>query len=245
MPSGAVEREALRVELGEALAAARARLAKQTLEARCGPGRVGRLGADLSVTLAQRELDGLGDPAAVGRAGDHAVDDDGDVVLELLVELGWSVERVDLAVDLDAGEAAAAQLLEEILVLALAVGDDRGEQHDAGIFGLVQQLLDDLLRRGRAHRLAAVGAVLDADAGVEHAQVVVDLGDRADRRPRVVRGALLLDRDRRREAAQRLDLGPLELTEELARVGGQALDVAALALGVEGCRRRGSTCPSR
>nr|WP_276602683.1 hypothetical protein [Nannocystis pusilla] len=97
-----------------------------------------------------------------------------------------------------------------------------------------QERVDDLLRRGAAHRLAAVGAVLGADAGVEHAQVVVDLRDRADGRARVVGGALLLDRNRRRQAAQVLDLRPLELAQELARVGRQALDVAPLPLGVEG-----------
>ena len=231
----AVEGEALRVELREGLAAAGAGLAEEAAEFRgLAAFSLGCFGADLPVALAQGELDGLGDPALVAGAGDDAVDDDGDVVLELLVELRGGLERVDLAVDLDADEAAAAQLLEEVLVFALAVGDDGGEQDQAGVFGLVEQLLDDLLRRGGADRLAALGAVLDADAGVEDAQVVVDLGDGADGGARVVRGALLLDGDGGREAAQVLDLGALELAEELAGVGGEALDVAALALGVEG-----------
>jgi hypothetical protein len=154
--------------------------------------------------------------------------------LSFLSSFGRGLERVDLAVDLDADEAAAAQLLEEVLVLALAVGDDGGEQDQAGVLGVVEELLDDLLRGGGADRLAALGAVLDADAGVEDTQVVVDLGDGADGGARVVGGALLLDGDGGREAAQVLDLGALELAEELARVGGEALDVAALALGVEG-----------
>src|SRR5262249_30564787 len=65
------------------------------------------------------------------------------------------------------------------------------------------------------------------------AQVVVDLGDRADGRSRVARGGLLLDRDRRRQTAQMIDPRPLELPEELARVRAQRLDVPPLALGVE------------
>src|SRR5690606_16432365 len=87
------------------------------------------------------------------------------------------------------------------------------------------------------HRLAALDAALLAGARVEHAEVVVDLGDRADRRSRVRRRALLLDRDRGRQPADALDVRPLELAEELARVGGERLEVAALALGVERVER--------
>ena len=82
-------------------------------------------------------------------------------------------------------------------------------------------------------RLAAVVAVGLADPRPEQAQVVVDLGDGADRRARVARGRLLVDRDRRREPLDRVDVGLLHLAQELARVGRQRLDVAALALGVD------------
>ena len=101
-------------------------------------------------------------------------------------------------------------------------------------------LVDDLLGRLRGDRPAAVEAVRLADPRPQQAQVVVDLGDRADRRPRVARGGLLVDRDRRRQPLDRVDVRLVHLTEELPRVGGQRLDVAALPLGVdrvEGQRR--------
>ena len=72
-----------------------------------------------------------------------------------------------------------------------------------------------------------------ADPRPQQAQVVVDLGDRPDRRPRVARGRLLVDRDRRREALDRVHVGLVHLAQELAGVGRQRLDVAALALGVD------------
>ena len=84
---------------------------------------------------------------------------------------------------------------------------------------------------------AAVPAVHGADARPEQAQVVVDLGDRADRRARVARAGLLLDRDRRRQPLDRVDVGLAHLVEELARVGRQRLDVAALPLGVDRVER--------
>ena len=63
--------------------------------------------------------------------------------------------------------------------------------------------------------------------------MVVDLRHRPDRRPRVARRALLVDRDRRRQAVDLVDVRLLHLTEELAGVGAQALDVATLSLGVD------------
>ncbi len=81
---------------------------------------------------------------------------------------------------------------------------------------------------------AAVRAVRHADRGVEQPQVVVDLGHRADRRARVLRHRLLLDRDRRRQAVDRVDVRLLHLLQELPRVGRERLDVAPLPLGEEG-----------
>ena len=109
-----------------------------------------------------------------------------------------------------------------------------GRQHlEAGALGQQQDAVDDLLRRLALEPGAVVRAVLDADAGVEQAQVVVDLGDRADGRAGVAAGRLLVDRDRRRQALDDVDVGLVHLPEELAGVRRQRLDVAPLALGVD------------
>ena len=74
----------------------------------------------------------------------------------------------------------------------------------------------------------------DADVREQQPQVVVDLGDGADGRPRVGGGRLLLDGDGGRQAVDQVDVRLLHLLEELAGVGRQRLDVAALPLGVDG-----------
>ena len=161
-------------------------------------------------------------------------------MLVLLVERDLLLEQAQLAVDLDAREALGAQLLEQLAVLALAPAHDRRQHHEARALLELHDLVDDLLGRLPGDRLAADVAVRLADPRPQQAQVVVDLGDRADRRARVARGRLLVDRDRRRQALDRVDVGLVHLAEELARVGAQRLDVAALALGVdrvEGQRR--------
>ena len=87
---------------------------------------------------------------------------------------------------------------------------------------------------------AAHGAVRAPGAGVEQPQVVVDLGDRADGRARVLRRGLLVDRHGRAQALDEVDVGLVHLAEELPGVRRERLDVAALALGedrVEGQAR--------
>ena len=86
-------------------------------------------------------------------------------------------------------------------------------------------------------RTSADRTVRLADARVEQAQVVVDLGDGADGGARVARRRLLVDGDGRREAVDRVDVGLLHHLEELARVGGERLDVAPLPLGVDRVER--------
>ena len=188
----------------------------------------------------ERGLHRVGEPPLGGRLDREPVDDDLDGVLLLLVELGRLVEGVGLAVDPGPGEPLGLELAEQVDVLALAAADHRREHLEAGALLEGEDPVDDLLRRLPGDRRAAGRAVRAAGAGVEQPEVVVDLGDRADRRARVLRGGLLVDRDGRREALDEVDVGLVHLAEELARVRGQRLDVAALALGedrVEGQAR--------
>ena len=115
----------------------------------------------------------------------QAVDHQLDVVLELLVELGRLVELVQLAVDLDPLEARALQLGQLLAVLALAAAHDRAQQIEPRALGQRHDPVDHLRDGLALDRQAGRGRVGDADAGEQQAQVVVDLGDRADRRARI------------------------------------------------------------
>src|SRR5689334_9062400 len=78
-----------------------------------------------------------------------------------------------------------------------------------------------------------IDAVGVADAREQKPQVVVDLGDGADRRARIVRRRLLLDGDGGRQAFDQVDVGLLHQLQELTRIRGQRLDIAPLSFGVE------------
>ena len=189
----------------------------------------------------RRRLDRLREPQPQVGAHHEPVDDDLDGVLELLVELGHALlEDVLLAVDLDAGEALPRQVLEHVLVLALAVADDGRVDREARPVLELQHLVDDRVEALSRDRLTADRAVRPPDTRVQEAQVVVDLGHGADRRARVSGGRLLIDGNRRAEAVDVVDVRLLHHLQELARVRGERLDVAALPFRVdrvEGKRR--------
>ena len=201
-------------------------------------GQVDEVGEHEAVGEAERGLDGLGEPLLHGRLDLEAVDDDGDRVLLLLGQLrGLVGEVVDLAVDERAAEALRLELAEQLEVLALAPADDGREDLEAAALGHREDAVDDLLRGLTGDRLTALGAVRAAGAGVEQAEVVVDLGDGADRGPRVARRGLLVDGDGRRQALDEVDVGLVHLAEELPGVGRQRLDVPALSLGEDRVER--------
>ena len=183
----------------------------------------------------QRRLERVDQPRALVGSEHEAVDHDLDVVLLVLLERDRLVERRTSRRRPGPGRSPALRMSSSSeLVLALAAPDDRPEDHQAGAGRQLLDLVGHLVDRLLGDRAPADRAVRVADAGVEQAEVVVDLGDRADRRARVLGGPLLVDRDGRREALDDVDVGLLHLAQELAGVGGERLDVAPLALGVDG-----------
>ena len=229
---GRVEGEDPRLQLGDRGAAVEAgELLGE--EQRLGSRVVDHLDFDQAGGEAGGGLDRLGEAAAQVGLHHQPVDDDGDVVFVFLVEDDLLVEPPQLAVDFDPRVALEPELLEELPVLAFAPAHDRRHDHEFGPLLERHQAIDDLLLGLAGDLGPALGAVRDADPRPEQAQVVVDLGHRADGRARVARGRLLVDRDRRREPLDRVDVGLLHQAEELARVGRERLDVAPLALGVD------------
>ena len=237
-----VERERPRLELvgvDRVLVGAGHLLAEPQLTTRVLGGEVDEVEEHQATGQVERGLHGVGEPA-LGRVLDRqAVDHDLDRVLLLLVQGRRVVERVGLAVDPGPGEPLGLELAEQLDVLALAAPDDRRQHLEAAALLQGQDAVDDLLGGLPLDRGAAGGAVRATGAGVEQAEVVVDLRDRADGRARVLRGGLLVDRDGRREALDEVDVGLVHLAEELPGVRRERLDVAALPLGedrVEGQR---------
>src|SRR5262249_38738311 len=156
-----------------------------------------------------------------------------DRVLAAVVDGRRLGDVVRLPVHAGALEAGAADPVPEGLISSLPPSLDGSHHVQPPPLPQRPHLLHDPLGRPFSDGDAAGRAVGLAQSGVEDAQVIVNLGDRADRRARALAGGLLLDADGGRQAADTLDLWLLHLAQELAGVTGQRLDVAALALGVD------------
>ena len=154
-------------------------------------------------------------------------------MLELLVQRDLVLQQHGLAIDLDAREPLAAQALEDVLELALAAAHDRCVDGELGSLGQAEHLIHDLLCALPRNGSAALRTMRVANPRVQEAQVVVDLGDGPDRRARVARRRLLVDRDGGRESIDAIDIGLLHLPEELSGVRTERFDVAPLSLCVE------------
>jgi hypothetical protein len=74
---------------------------------------------------------------------------------------------------------------------------------------------------------------------------IVDLRDGAHRGPRIVRGGLLIDRNRRGKPFDRIDIGFIDPAEELPSVRAQRFDVASLPFGVNRIKSQGGFATAR
>ena len=155
-----------------------------------------------------------------------------------LSSFGGSIELGDDAVDPRADETLATQFCETRAVFAFALADHRRQHHDARLAGSASTWSTIWLTVCAASGMTVIRAARLADACKQQAQVVVDFGDRADRRARVVRGRFLFDRDRRRQTFDVVDVGLFHHRQELPRIGRQRFDVAALAFRVQRIERQ-------
>ena len=199
---------------------------------------------DLGDTVGQTErlFQRVGEPPLDALFQHQPVDDDLDLVVlvlrETLVSLEELVDVDRLTVDARTHVALTRQIFEQRVVLALAATNHRREDLEADAVIHVEDAVDDLLRGLTLQLGAVVRAVLHTDTGVEQAEVVVDLGDRADGGPRVAAARLLIDRDRRRQPFDDVDVGLVHLPEELARIRAQRLDVPPLPFRVDRVERQ-------
>ncbi len=199
---GAVEREHARLDRRQRDPAVDAR------EALAHPDGlvVARLHEQPALAELERELDAVGEPSLEPLLQDEAVDHHVEVVRLGPIELDLVAQVDHRAVDAGPHEAFAPHALELQLELPLAGPRDGRENAEPRAFGHREHAVDDLLDGLRLDALPAARAMRHANAGVEQAQVVGDLGDGAHRRPRRLRQGALLDGDGGAQALDALDV---------------------------------------
>ena len=120
---------------------------------------------DKTAGQVRRRLDRVSQAAGQIRLHDEPVDHDLDVVLLVLVERDLLRQLIQAPVHAHAGVAAAAGVVEHLLVLALFAAHDGGEDLKFCPLRQAHDLVDDLVDRLAADLLAAFRAVRRAAAG--------------------------------------------------------------------------------
>ena len=115
--------------------------------------------------------------------------------------------------------AFLTHLLEEFLVMSLAVAHQRSQQVDAFTLVFFQDKVQYLLLGVLHHLLAAQVGVGHARPGKEQTQVVIYLGRGAHGGTGILIGGLLLDGDDRAKAANLVYIRTLQVTQEVTRIG--------------------------
>ena len=158
-------------------------------------------------------------------------------MLFILLQLDFFGQIVQIAVHPHADIARLASVVQHLDVFALALAHDRRQNLHFGALGQAHQLVNNLVNGLLVNLLAALRAVRRADTRPQQTQVIVNLGNRAHRRARVLGCCLLVNGDRRRQAIDVVHIWFLHLAQKLSRVGRQRLDIAALALRIDGIER--------
>ena len=170
----------------------------------------------------------------LARADDKAVHHQLNAVLLLLVQFGGVVDLIQLTVDAHADKAALAGLLQQLRMLALAGAHHRGQHLHAGALGVFLHGVHHLVHRLLADFFAALGAVGNADARPQKAQVVVNLRHRAHGGAGVAAGGFLIDGNGGAQPLDGVHIRLFHLPQEHPGVAGQAFHIAPLTLGIQG-----------
>ena len=231
-----IEREQARLEFRQRVVADRTRESRREYRRRgFVVVHVDELGDAVAET--QRGLEGFGETLLDVRRRTETIDHRFDGVFLAQRQRRHGIEFVQHAVDARADETLRAQLVEHLKMLALALADHRREQHEASFRIQCERRIDHLAHRLRLQRDVMIRTARRTHAREQQAQVVVDFGDRADRRTRIVRCRFLLDGNRRAQALDVIHIGLLHHRQELPRVRRQRFDIAPLAFRIDRVER--------
>jgi len=130
----------------------------------------------------------------VFRSVDHqAVNYRFDGVDFVAIHLNVFVQLVHLPIHARSHKACLADLFQHSLMRSLSSAHQRSKQQQARPFRQTQYLIYNFLGRLTRHLPSTDGAMRDAGAGEEQAQVVVDFGHRPHSGAWVMRSALLIN----------------------------------------------------
>ncbi len=186
-----------------------------------------------------RHLNGVCQPGADVCLDHQPVHHNFHCVLLVLVQGDGLVQIIKDTIHPGPDKAGLPGSVKLLLMGALAAPDHRSQHLYLGFFFQGQHLVHNLVHSLLLDFPAADRAVGHADAGIQQAQVVVNLRDRAYSRAGVFGGGLLVNGDGWGEAVNLVHIRLFHLAQEHPGVRGQALHISALALSIDGVKGQG------
>ena len=119
----------------------------------------------------------------------------------------------------------------DFLMFALLPFYNRGQNLNARIFRPAHNRVDDLINGLFPYLLAAARAVRMTGTGEQQAVIIVNFGNRADRRAGVAVRGFLFDGNCRRKPLDIIDIGLVHSAQKLAGIGRKGFHIAPLPFG--------------
>ena len=170
--------------------------------------------------------------------GDELINDYFHIVVLVSVQLHAGQGFAHLAVHTDVEVAFLAHLLEEFLVMSLAITHQGSQDINALALVVAQDKLDNLLLGVLHHLLAGQVGIGVSRPGIEQAEEVINLGRGAHGGARVLVRGLLFDGDDRAKPRDFVHIRTLQVAQEVSGIRGESLNVAALPFGEERVERQ-------
>lgn len=123
------------------------------------------------------------------------------------VQGDFFLQPQDSSVHPNAKEPLPSCFLEDVPVFTFLSPDKRCKDFNAFPGKIAKNHGEDFIDRVAVDPFPAKRAVRSPDPAEKQSQVIIDFGDGADGRPRVVRNSFLLDRNGRGQAGDVVDVG--------------------------------------
>ena len=167
----------------------------------------------------QRGSETIGQTGFQPLTHDDAIYHNVDVMAELFVQGGRFIQLIEFAINLNPLKPLFAQFQHFFAVFALAITHNRRQQIAARALVHGHDTVNHVLNLLRFNRQTGRRAIGRSDTGKQKAQIVIDFGHCADRRPRVFRRRFLFDRNRWAEARDMINVRLFHHIKELPRIG--------------------------
>ena len=123
--------------------------------------------------------------------------------------------------------------VEELAIVSLSASHHRSQNVDGLAVVVVENQFENLVLGIFHHLLSRHIAVCRTGTGKEKSHEIIDLGDGAHGRTRILVGGLLLDADDRTQAGNLVHVGTLHAAEKIAGIGRKGFNITPLAFGIK------------